>query len=125
MKLIRAVERLEGAAKRKRRVPAAGTAWGVLWSEGEELLGRELEPGEYLVRDLHVLDGFQNVRRVRSKERATKEAGDYGAMYDTEGRVVARVDGSDGLMVSVSPEPGEIEFWGSRAGLARKKRGAA
>lgn len=116
MKLIRAVERMEAAAaagaKRKARRSAA---WGICWSQGQEALGRDLEAGERLAVDVYVLDEWQGqgVRIVRSKQRATREAGDFGVVYGVDGAVVGHVDGDDGVIVSVTPAAaaGGADFW--------------
>lgn len=114
MKLIRAVERAEvGARKRKASRAAAGRVWGLAWSESEEVLGRELAPGEYLAVDVYQSEeqDVDGVRLVSTRERVSCEATDRGLVY-RGGAVIGRVEVSPGggrvLTISAEAPPPEI-----------------
>jgi hypothetical protein len=102
MRLLRKVSKLEGTlrAKSKRR---EGVVWGLVWSQDEKLLGRELGCGETLAVDVHVVDDLHGVRVVRMVERATSNPADLGLVFDASGFVTGRVEERDGsALVTIS-----------------------
>jgi hypothetical protein len=67
------------------------------------LLGRELEPGEMLARDLYFLErdeGGELRPWVRGVERATFDACDLGVVYGPGGEVLGRLVEMDGSMLT-------------------------
>lgn len=100
MRLIRSIERLEEA--RSGRPRNRGRAWGVVWTDSEELLAGGLARDERLAVDLHVVEEFEGVRLVRLVERATRERGDLGRVYAMDGSVVGRVVDLEDSLVTVS-----------------------
>ena len=106
MKLLRALERTEKRADERLR-RRNGTAWGIVWTEEEEPLGRELVDGEYLAVDVHVIEVIDGgTCRARTVERATADPLDRGRVYDVNGGLAGRVDSRDSGLMSLEVAKG-------------------
>lgn len=103
MRLIRSVKKLERAAA-ARAEKLKGKAWGLVWSESEVLLGRELEPGESLAVDVYTVEELDGASIAKTRERATSDVKDLGNVYGTDGALIGRVDSAsapDGRLLTI------------------------
>lgn len=105
MRLVSRVDRIERRAAQQALVcPDAG----ICWTQDEARLARALEPGEHLAVDVDLLSGG-DCPQVKTAERPSREAGDYGLVREA-GEVVGRV---------MAPVRGRVLRW------ERVVRGAA
>jgi hypothetical protein len=98
MRLVGKVARLE---RRKERQPV--TAAGIVWTEDEERLERELAPGEHVAVDVEILEPetADNPGRWRTRERAARDPEDLGRVT-REGREVGRVARVRGSVIELA-----------------------
>jgi hypothetical protein len=90
MTLLRAVGKLEAA--RAGAYSAPGTV-GLVWSRDEVLFTGRLEEGEFIARDMHVLELATDSLPAMTQmvERVTRDENDLGWVYDAAGAVLGRV----------------------------------
>ena len=94
------LRKLEARASTARRAAAAGGV-GIVWSRDDLRITRELEPGELVAVDMHVVvpEG-EAPAAVRMVERVTTDVSDLGWVYDAAGAVVGRMTEVDGSLVA-------------------------
>ena len=112
MRLIRQLQRLEASHA---LAETAGPAIGLAWSERDERVDvAQLEPGEYIAVDVHVLgEACPEVDRWLVRERITRDSRDLGWVLDAAGEVVGRVAEISGSLLTLRYEavPGAAASW--------------
>ena len=104
MRLIKTVQRLEGAAAMALETEAPAIA--VCWSRHDVRVdAATLLPGEYIAVDMRLGDELQGAQLVVLTERVTCDAGDLGRVYDSNGAVVGRVTEIDGSLLTYEFAP--------------------
>src|SRR5690242_20539070 len=107
MKLIR--RKIENLEKAQAAASSRARPAGIAWSSDNVRVdpGRELEPGEHIAIDVHVLEsgdweGSGQPPRWRVVERITTEPGDTGVLYDVAGQAIGTARRVDASMIEVA-----------------------
>jgi hypothetical protein len=113
MKLVRAVERLEG-----RLSAVVGGDVGLVWSRDERRVEREPGAGEYVACDMRYVGPLVEgvTPTVRLEERITRGVNDLGWVYDDAGAVVGRVMELNGSLITICRQGSAAELVADASG---------